>query len=70
MGLAANIALMLYILIMLNVMALMGSVLTLPGIAGIILGIGMAAVSYTHLAARMGKKAGNRRCEGARQRIL
>ena len=42
MGLAANIALMLYILIMLNVMALMGSVLTLPGIAGIILGIGMA----------------------------
>ena len=33
---------MLYILIMLNVMALMGSVLTLPGIAGIILGIGMA----------------------------
>lgn len=42
MGLAANIALMLYVLIMLNVMALMGSVLTLPGIAGIILGIGMA----------------------------
>lgn len=42
MGLAANIALLLYVLIMLNVMALMGSVLTLPGIAGIILGIGMA----------------------------
>ncbi|MEG0156923.1 MAG: protein translocase subunit SecF, partial [Anaerovoracaceae bacterium] len=42
MGVAADIALTLYILIMLAVMALMGSVLTLPGIAGIILSVGMA----------------------------
>lgn len=42
LGLTANIALMLYIVVILNVMALMGSVLTLPGIAGIILSIGMA----------------------------
>lgn len=42
MGVTANIGLLLYIVIILNVMALMGSVLTLPGIAGIILSIGMA----------------------------
>ncbi len=42
LGLAANIALLLYVAIILNVMALMGSVLTLPGIAGIILSVGMA----------------------------
>lgn len=42
MGLAANIALLFYVVIILNVMALMGSVLTLPGIAGIILSVGMA----------------------------
>ena len=53
MGLAANIALMLYILIMLNVMALMGSVLTLPGIAGIILGIGMAVDANVIIFERM-----------------
>ncbi|MGL4483684.1 MAG: protein translocase subunit SecD, partial [Anaerovoracaceae bacterium] len=42
MGLAANIALSLYIVILIAAMALMGSVLTLPGIAGVILSIGMA----------------------------
>jgi len=42
MGLAADIALMLYTLLILVTMAVMGSVLTLPGIAGIILSIGMA----------------------------
>ncbi|WP_027399660.1 protein translocase subunit SecDF [Anaerovorax odorimutans] len=42
MGIAADIALLLYVLIVLWVMAAMGSVLTLPGIAGIILAIGMA----------------------------
>ncbi|MEG0918316.1 MAG: protein translocase subunit SecD [Anaerovoracaceae bacterium] len=42
MGLAANVALALYILIMLIVMGLIGSVLTLPGIAGMILSVGMA----------------------------
>lgn len=42
MGLAANIALVMYVLLILLVMTLMGSVLTLPGIAGIILSVGMA----------------------------
>ena len=42
LGLIASVALMLYVLIVLWIMAGMGSVLTLPGIAGIILSIGMA----------------------------
>ena len=42
MGIAANLALLFYVLIVLNVMSLMGSVLTLPGIAGFILSVGMA----------------------------
>ena len=42
MGVAADLALALYVVLILAMMALMGSVLTLPGIAGIILSIGMA----------------------------
>lgn len=42
MGIASNIALLLYILIVFWVIVAMGGVLTLPGIAGIILSIGMA----------------------------
>ncbi|NLD20306.1 MAG: protein translocase subunit SecF [Clostridiales bacterium] len=42
MGVAADLALLFYIIIVLNIMSLMGSVLTLPGIAGIILSVGMA----------------------------
>lgn len=42
MGTAANVALLLYILIIFWVFVAMGGVLTLPGIAGIILSIGMA----------------------------
>jgi SecD/SecF fusion protein len=42
MGVAANIALCLYILLIMVTMILLGSVLTLPGIAGIIVSIGMA----------------------------
>ncbi|MBN7772436.1 protein translocase subunit SecD [Clostridium aminobutyricum] len=42
MGVAANIALLLYIILVLWTMVLLGSVLTLPGIGGIILSIGMA----------------------------
>lgn len=41
-GLVADISLVLYGLVVLGVMALLGSVLTLPGIAGFVLGIGMA----------------------------
>lgn len=53
MGLAANIALLLYIVLFLNVMAAMGSVLTLPGIAGIILSIGMAVDANVIIFARI-----------------
>ena len=42
MGLAAHIALLMYVVLMAMAMAAMGSVLTLPGIAGIILSVGMA----------------------------
>lgn len=42
LGLMADIALALYVLIVIWVMAAMGAVLTLPGIAAIILSIGMA----------------------------
>lgn len=42
MGVAANLSLLLYVLMVLWVMVGMKSVLTLPGIAGIILAIGMA----------------------------
>ncbi|MCI5721654.1 MAG: protein translocase subunit SecD [Firmicutes bacterium] len=42
LGVFADIALMMYVLLVLWIMAGMGTVLTLPGIAGIILSIGMA----------------------------
>lgn len=42
LGLCADIALLLYVLVVLWLMAGVGTVLTLPGIAGIILSIGMA----------------------------
>lgn len=42
MGLAADIALLMYVLIDLAILGLLGNVLTLPGIAGLILSIGMA----------------------------
>lgn len=42
MGIVADLALLFYVLIVINIMGFMGSVLTLPGIAGFILSIGMA----------------------------
>lgn len=53
MGFAANIALLLYILIVLWVLVFMGGVLTLPGIAGIILSIGMAVDANVIIFARV-----------------
>lgn len=53
MGIASNIALLLYVLIVLWVMVAMGSVLTLPGIAGIILSIGMAVDANVIIFARI-----------------
>lgn len=53
MGFASNIALLLYILIVLWVLVLMGGVLTLPGIAGIILSVGMAVDANVIIFARV-----------------
>ena len=52
-GLVADIALSLYVLIVLDIMAFFGSVLNLPGIAGIILAIGMAVDSNVIIFARI-----------------
>lgn len=53
MGLAADIALTLYVLIVLAVMAMFGSVLNLPGVAGIIVAIGMAVDSNVIIFTRI-----------------
>lgn len=53
MGIAANVALLLYMLIVFWVLVAMGSVLTLPGIAGIILSVGMAVDANVIIFARI-----------------
>ena len=53
LGLVADIALLLYVMIVLWAMAGMGSILTLPGIAGIILSIGMAVDSNVIIFTRI-----------------
>ncbi len=53
LGVAADLALMLYVIIVLNIMAWMGSVLTLPGIAGLILSVGMAVDANVIIFARI-----------------
>ena len=58
MGLVANISLALYCVIVLWSMALFGVVLTLPGIAGIILSAGMAVDSNVLIFARIREEIG------------
>jgi SecD/SecF fusion protein len=53
MGLIANIALSLYIMVVFWILALFSAVLNLPGIAGIILSIGMAVDSNVIIFARI-----------------
>ena len=53
LGLVADLALLLYVMIVLWGMAGMGAVLTLPGIAGIILSIGMAVDSNVIIFTRI-----------------
>lgn len=53
MGVAADIALLFYVVIIVAFMAVMGSVLTLPGIAGIILSVGMAVDSNVVIFSRI-----------------
>lgn len=59
LGIAADIALMLYVLILLNSMSFMGSVLTLPGMAGIILSIGMAVDANVIIFSRIREEISN-----------
>lgn len=53
LGVVADIALLLYIQLVLWIMAAIGSVLTLPGIAGIILSVGMAVDSNVIIFTRI-----------------
>lgn len=59
MGFAANIALLLYILIVFWILVVMQGVLTLPGIAGIILSIGMAVDANVIIFARVREEIEN-----------
>ena len=61
LGLIADVALALYVLIVLWVMAGMGAVLTLPGIAGIVLGIGMAVDANVIIFSRIKEEIGQGR---------
>ncbi|WP_242838683.1 protein translocase subunit SecD [Eubacterium sp. AB3007] len=58
LGLFADIALLLYTMLVLWIMAGMGAVLTLPGIAGIILGIGMAVDANVIIFSRIKEEIG------------
>lgn len=53
MGLVANVALLLYILLVFWIMAIFSAVLNLPGIAGLILSIGMAVDSNVIIFSRI-----------------
>jgi SecD/SecF fusion protein len=53
LGLVADVALLLYVQLVLWIMVWMGSVLTLPGIAGIILSLGMAVDSNVIIFTRI-----------------
>ena len=59
MGIAADLALLFYVVIVLNIIAAMGSVLTLPGIAGIILSVGMAVDANVVIFERVKDEYGN-----------
>lgn len=58
LGFIADIALLLYVVIVLWIMSGMGAVLTLPGIAGIILSIGMAVDANVIIFARIKDEIG------------
>jgi len=59
MGLAANLALLLYVVLILWIMVAMHAVLTLPGIAGIILSVGMAVDANVVIFSRISEEITN-----------
>lgn len=58
LGLLADIALCLYVILVLWIMSAMGAVLTLPGIAGIVLDIGMAVDANVIIFSRIKEEIG------------
>ncbi|MCA1491190.1 protein translocase subunit SecD [Sinorhizobium alkalisoli] len=58
-GMIANVGLLLHTIMTIGVLALIGSTLTLPGIAGIILGIGMAVDANILINARIREETEN-----------
>ena len=58
LGLFADIALCLYVILVLWIMSAMGAVLTLPGIAGIVLDIGMAVDANVIIFSRIKEEIG------------
>ena len=50
-GIVTVIGLAVNMLLLVAILSILGATLTMPGIAGIVLTLGMAAVSYTHLRA-------------------
>ncbi len=59
MGLAADIALILYILLVIWSMSSMGTVLTLPGVGGLILSVGMAVDANVIIFSRIKEEISN-----------
>lgn len=59
MGLSANLALLLYVVLILWIMVAMHAVLTLPGIAGIILSVGMAVDANVVIFSRISEEITN-----------
>ena len=64
-GLVADIALTIYIMIVVLLLALTGAQLTLPGVAGIILGIGMAVAAIVVIFERIREEVKNGRPIGS-----
>ena len=58
LGLIADLALLLYVMLVLWIMSGIGAVLTLPGIAGIVLGIGMAVDANVIIFSRIKEEIG------------
>ena len=61
MGIAADISLLLYVVIVLNAMSYAGVVLTLPGVAGLIVAVGMAVDANVIIFSRIREELSNGR---------
>jgi preprotein translocase subunit SecD len=64
-GLLANVALVVNVVLLVAVMSVLGATLTMPGIAGIVLTMGMAVDSNIIIFARIKEELKNRGIQGA-----